>query len=180
MISIRKKTDQVNVTATSAPTAMSAAVAASAAPAQKSGWLQLSSKIDCGLLLLVELAKDTTGEPVSLRTVADHNGVSFFFLQKVAADLRRAGIVDSGRGKHGGYSLARPATKISLKDIVEAHEGPLSIMGCLDHEQSCVRENWCDVRPGLKFINYTILQTLAATSLADFLNPEQLWKTYSK
>lgn len=152
------------------------------APAQKSGWLHLSQKIDSGLLLLVELAKiDSDSEqPVSLRTIAEKNGLSFFFLQKVAADLRRAKLVTAGRGKHGGYRLARSATDITMKDILEAHEGPLAIMHCLDHENSCIRENWCNVRPGLNFINQTIINTLAATTLADFIKPTTSWEISSK
>lgn len=162
MISIRKK---VNITAT---------------PLQKSGWLHLSRKIDSGLLLLVELAKNASNETVSLRTIAENNGLSFFFLQKVAADLRKAKLVIAGRGKHGGYRLAKSATDITMQDILEAHEGPLSIMHCLDHENSCIREDWCNVRPGLNFINQTIINTLAATTLADFIKPTVSWKTSSK
>lgn len=146
---------------------------------QRSGWLQLSQKVDSGLLFLVELAKQNSEETVSLRTIAEKNGLSFFFLQKVAADLRKAGLVQAGRGKHGGYKLARAAEDISMKDILEAHEGPLAIMHCLDHENSCIREDWCKVRPGLNFMNQTIVSTLAATTLADFLKPLSLWKTSS-
>lgn len=162
MISIRKK---MSITAT---------------PVQKSGWLHLSQKIDSGLLLLVELAKDDSDETVSLRTIAENNGLSFFFLQKVAADLRKAGLVEAGRGKHGGYRLSKSAEEITMKDILEAHEGPLAIMHCLDHESSCIREDWCNVRPGLNFINQTIINTLAATTLADFIKPTTPWKTSSK
>lgn len=159
MISIRKK---MNITA---------------APVQKSGWLHLSQKIDSGLLLLVSLAK--SDETLSLRTIAEEKGLSFFFLQKVAADLRKAGLIESDRGKHGGYRLAQAAEAITMKDILEAHEGPLAIMHCLDHENSCIRENSCNVRPGLNFINQTIINTLAATTLADFLKPTASWKTSS-
>lgn len=154
--------------------------ATSHSPVQKSGWLHLSQKIDSGLLLLVELAKDDSDETVSLRTIAENNGLSFFFLQKVAADLRKAGLVEAGRGKHGGYRLAKSADEVTMKDILEAHEGPLAIMRCLDHENSCIREDWCNVRPGLNFINQTIINTLAATTLADFIKPIASWKTSSK
>ena len=147
------------------------------APVPKTGWLRFSQKVDGGLLLLVELARKVSGTPLSLRTVAEKNGVSFFFLQKIAADLRKAGIVRSGRGKNGGYELAKPAEEVTMKEILEAHEGPLSLMYCLDHQNSCVRENWCTVRPGINFINQTIVHTLAKTTLADFISPTSPWKT---
>ncbi len=160
MISIRKKQKGLKV-------------------ATKSGWLQLSQKVDSGLVLLVQLAKNVSNEPLSLRTVAENTGLSFYFLQKVAADLRRAGIIEAGRGKNGGYTLSKLPKEVTMKDIVEAHEGPLFIMPCLHHGTSCPRESECNVRPGLNFINTTILQTLAQTSLYDFIHPTS-WKTHSK
>jgi Rrf2 family cysteine metabolism transcriptional repressor len=135
---------------------------------KKAGWLQISSKIDCGLQLLVQLAKNNTTEPLSLRKIADKNGMSFFFLQKVAADLRRAGIIIAGRGKDGGYNLAKSEEKIKMLDIVEAHEGHVSLMPCSD-KAKCSKAKKCTIRPGLHFINNTITQTLSKTTLKDFI-----------
>ncbi|MBU1954399.1 Rrf2 family transcriptional regulator [Patescibacteria group bacterium] len=160
MISIRrKKADALN----------------SAGAAQKSGWLHLSQKTDSGLLLLTALANNGSTEPLSLRTIAEKNGLSFYFLQKVAADLKRAGLIEAGRGSRGGYSLSKAPADISIKDVLEAHEGPLALMRCLDAGHSCVRESNCTVRKGLKFINQTIVTTLVRTTLADFINPEKTW-----
>lgn len=145
-------------------------------PLQRTGWLQMSQKTDLGFLLLVELAKEFgSGDAISLRKVAERNGISFYYLQKVAADLRKAGIVESGRGKKGGYRLAKVAEEITVKDIVEAHEGPLKVMKCLDPEHSCFLEKWCHVRPGLNFINKTIVETLSQITLNDFIHPTS-WK----
>lgn len=145
----------------------------------KSGFLKFSHRVDYGLFLVTELAKNLvpakgssshSGAPVSLRAIAEENQMSFFFMQKVAFDLRKAGLITSGRGKNGGYTLAKAANKITLKEILEALEGPLSLMQCLTHdvdEQSCVRENSCDMRDGLGYLNRIILNTLAKTKLSD-------------
>jgi Rrf2 family protein len=135
----------------------------------RTGFLHFSQKIDYGLLLLVELAKRGKSVPASLRVVADKNRISFFFLQKVAADLKRAKLVTADRGKNGGYTLARPAKSITLREILEALEGPLNVMPCLGDRTgiSCSRSGRCSIRPGLNFINQTIIKALSKTTLSD-------------
>jgi Rrf2 family protein len=158
--------------------------------ASRTGFMHFSQRVDYGLLLLVELAGNVGGGAkasaranptgggdevagrgafVSLREVAVKNGISFFFLQKVASDLRNAGIVNSDRGKNGGYALAKAAKSVSLREILEAIEGPLNVMQCLGNSPgtSCARSKKCSIRPGLHFINQTIIKALSETSLAD-------------
>ena len=137
---------------------------------QKPGLLHLSSKADYGFLLLIRLA-GIKARRQSLRLIAAENGLSFFFLQKVALDLRKNMLITADRGKSGGYGLARPAKEISLKDIIEALDGPLAIMGCLgDKAYSCPKRNSCEVRPGLDIVNRTIINALSNTSLYDLTN----------
>jgi Rrf2 family protein len=154
MISIRRKT----------------ARALPRVPSVRPGLLHFSQKIDYGLLLMLELAKISHSSVLSLRAVADENGISFFFLQKIALELRRAGLIHADRGKNGGYTLAKPASRISLKDILEALEGPLAIMHCLGHGEetaACVREETCGVRSGLEVVNGVIAKALSKTTLND-------------
>lgn len=147
----------------------------------KQGLLHLSSKADYGFLLLMRLAKgggnsgwhggtDSSGR-LSLRSIAIRDKLSFFFLQKVAADLRKAGLIESGRGKMGGYFLAKPANRISLKEIIEALDGPLAIMGCLggDGNRACSKQDSCPVRPGFEIINNTIIDALSSKTLYDLI-----------
>lgn len=146
-------------------------------PAVKPGLLHFSQKIDYGLFLMLELAKIADSSVLSLRTVADDNRMSFFFLQKIALDLRRAGLIHADRGKNGGYTLAKKASCISLKDVLEALEGSLAIMSCLSHGEetaSCIREETCGVRIGLGVVNKVIVDALSKTTLNDLLQPS--WK----
>ncbi len=145
--------------------------------APKHGIFQLSQKVDYGLFLLIELAKAGSKEPLSLRNIAENNRMSFFFMQKVANDLRNASLITSTRGKLGGYVLAKSSRAITLKDILEALEGPVAVMHCLTHEvgtQSCVRENSCTVRPGLTAINQILLKALTKTTLENLITSS--WK----
>lgn len=142
---------------------------------QKHGFLQFSKKLDYGLFLLIELALKTGDEPLSLQTVAQENGMSFFFLQKVAFDLRKGALVNSNRGKKGGYVLAKPASDITLKEIVEVLEGPVNVMHCLMTENSnCFRQTRCQMRHGLGAVNQAILNIFTQTTLNHLLQPT--WK----
>lgn len=164
---------------------------------QKHGFLQFSQKLDYGLFFLIELAKKRTpvdpsthredesdndevknsDVPVSLRKIAEENGMSFFFMQKAAFELRKAGLVRADRGKNGGYVLAKPASQITLKKIVEVLEGPLSVMHCLFPAAvtpSCSRQTKCQMRHGLGTVNEAIVNIFTQTTLNHLLYPQ--WK----
>lgn len=146
-------------------------------PEARHGFLQFSQKLDYGLFLLMELAKRDDKEPLSLRKFAEEHGMSFFFMQKAAFELRKAGIIQADRGKNGGYVLAKAADKLSLKQIVEVLEGPLSVMHCLVTEaaaSNCSRQSRCQVRHGLGSVNMAIVNIFAQTTLAHLLHPS--WK----
>ena len=133
--------------------------------------MQFSKKVDYGLFLLITLLK-AENEIVSLRQIAEGNHISFYFLQKIALLLRRAGMIKSGRGKSGGYKLARPPQDITLKEIIEALEGPVSVVRCLPQSGcgfSCERENMCSAKSGLKYINDKLIDSLNETTLLDFI-----------
>lgn len=139
----------------------------------KSGFLNLSQKSDYGLILLSELAESDGASPLSLRMIAEKKGISFFFLQKVALDLRKSGLIEALRGKSGGYVLSKKSEKISMKEIIEALEGPVMLVKCLEHETdllACSRENRCYVRRGFGTLNNLIIDTLKGFTLYDFLN----------
>jgi Rrf2 family protein len=142
--------------------------------AGQGGLLVFSKKIDYGFLFMLELAKSPK-KSMSLHTVSKEKFISFFFLQKVASILKKAGLIKAARGSGGGYQLGRPASKISLLEIVEALNGPLALMPCLSQNQValCMHKNECQVRSGLFFINKTIVNSLKEKFLSDFINPHE-------
>lgn len=145
----------------------------------RTGFMRFSHKMDYGLYLLTALAEAYGKGQISLRKVADDNQMSFFFLQKVALDLRKANLIEAGRGKNGGYVLKKAPKEISLKEIVEAIEGPMALLECLAHgpdEQTCMRENFCGVRGGVEFINKLIIKTFESTKLIDLINKHEFVK----
>ncbi|HZB92255.1 MAG TPA: SUF system Fe-S cluster assembly regulator [Stellaceae bacterium] len=90
---------------------------------------------------------------------------------KVLKALAHAGLVASARGAAGGYRLARPATAISIAELVAAIDGAIGLTQCTSHEPSCERSNFCPTRPHWHRINDAVGTALGAVSLADMLPP---------
>lgn len=135
--------------------------------------MNISQKTDYGLILLVHLCKNTPQNPYSLKDIAEANHISFYFLQKAALDLRKAGIIKSERGKHGGYRIVSDPGKITIIDVLEALEGPLALIQCLVHGsdgKKCTRQDICRIKNGFGKINERILKALSKFTLKDFIN----------
>src|SRR3954471_16530533 len=89
-----------------------------------------TTKAEYGVRLLVELGRHGSQEPVSLKAIAEAEGLPLAYLERIVALLKKAGLVESQRGAHGGYRLARPATEITMDEAVLALEGVVAPMAC--------------------------------------------------
>lgn len=89
--------------------------------------MRLSTKGRYGVKALFELAYHYGSGPLSLKEIADRQGLSEHYLEQIAAPLRRAGLVTSVRGAQGGYTLGRPPETITVGEILRALEGPLEL-----------------------------------------------------
>ena len=88
--------------------------------------MKVSSRAVYGALAAVDLAVRESRVPVQAKAIARRQGIPVRFLEHVLHALKKAGVVASHRGAQGGYQLARPPEDISLLEIVEALDGPLS------------------------------------------------------
>ena len=120
------------------------------------------------MLALAEAQCDDVG-PLSVQALAERQQLPRKFLEAIVADLRAAGLVLSVRGARGGYTLARPASQVSLGDVFRAVDGPLAeVRGLRPHETSYsgVAQHlptvWVAVRAALR-------EVLDRTSVADVL-----------
>jgi Rrf2 family protein len=95
------------------------------------------------------------------------------YLAKIFQELSRQGIVRSHRGARGGFSLARPAAEITLKEIVEAIEGPLALCPCLSPVDQCPRKATCGLFPFLCEVQQQITTALDSTTLQAIADKEQ-------
>src|SRR5438874_819830 len=82
-----------------------------------------SSKAEYGVRFMVELGRQAPEHPTSLKAIADAEGLPLAYLEQVVARLRKAGLVMSARGAHGGYWLARPPEEIAMDEVVQVLEG---------------------------------------------------------
>ncbi len=87
--------------------------------------MRVSAKSDYALRALIEMAGGDSGRPVSAEELGRRQEIPHGFLQAILADLRKSGVVVSQRGQSGGWRLARPASEVSVADVIRAVDGPL-------------------------------------------------------
>ena len=136
-----------------------------------------STKSEYGVRVMVELARRGGAEPVALADIAEHEGLPLAYLEHLVARLRRAGLVESRRGAHGGYLLAREPAQITMAEVVEALEGRIAPIECFsstpDGTIHCVREfdaeRVCTTKILWTRVRAAILDTLQETTLAELI-----------
>lgn len=129
--------------------------------------MKISQKLEYACRALAQLAKSYDGKTLTrLDELAQREAVSANFLVQILNDLRRAGLIDSRRGAHGGYLLSRPSDRITLRQIVEAVEpSQLQITALADGESgSAVRRAW-------ETVSAKLSADLDALTLGDLANP---------
>jgi len=121
--------------------------------------VRVSAKTDYALRAAVELAAAPDDKPVKGERIARAQEIPLRFLENILMQLRHDGLVDSRRGADGGYRLARPATEVTLADVIRAIDGPLAgVSGArpetLDFEGTAapMRDVWIAVRASLRAV----------------------------
>jgi Rrf2 family protein len=88
--------------------------------------VRISAKAEYAVRAAVELAAATVDKPVKAERLATAQEIPLNFLENILGELRHAGIVRSQRGAEGGFRLARPATEVTIADVIRAVDGPLA------------------------------------------------------
>jgi Rrf2 family protein len=89
-----------------------------------------TTKAEYGVRLLVELGRHGADHPVSLKAIAEAEGLPLAYLERIVALLKKAGLVESTRGAHGGYRLTRDPATVSMDEVIVALEGAVAPMTC--------------------------------------------------
>jgi Rrf2 family protein len=132
--------------------------------------MKLTSKERTGLRAMVELARYYGQGPIALSEVARAEGLPMAYLERVAASLRRAGLIESMRGAHGGYLLAHAPEDVSVGDVFRALEGTLISLDCVGEGGTpCSRQEVCASRNVWQLVADRLRETLDRTTLADLL-----------
>lgn len=132
--------------------------------------IRLSKLTDYAVAVMAELARDHNSAPLTPRSAAwlsERGGVPEPTVAKILKILSRQQLIVSSRGAAGGYRLARPAEDISIADIVEAMEGPITIASCLEGDiTDCVAGHRCRMRSVWDQVNQAIRAALCDVTLA--------------
>jgi len=131
--------------------------------------VKISTRTEYGIRVLVTLARQPAAACLPLSEIARREKLPHAYLEQLAGDLRRAGLVVATRGQAGGYQLARPADEISVADAVRALEGPILEMPCAgaDTLEACDRPQPCSVHEVFQRVFESLNGTLSSTTLAD-------------
>jgi Rrf2 family protein len=137
--------------------------------------MRITTWAEYGLICALHLARRATEGPVTGRELATLERLPADYVEQILLRLRRADVVRSTRGAHGGYVLARPAELISVRDIIAASEGTTFDLHCVSHpveEERCSASHNCSIRPVWMLLQRKIDDVLESVHLADLLDEE--------
>jgi Rrf2 family protein len=127
--------------------------------------MKLSTRARYGVRLMVALALNYGKRPVFLKDIAKGESISEKYLSLIIIPLRGVGLVNSIRGAHGGYSLAKDPSQITMKEIVDVLEGDCSLVNCVNDPSACPRVPICASHDIWAIIGGKISETLSSITL---------------
>ena len=132
--------------------------------------MKISTKGRYGLRILIDLATHDPVKPRLIRDIAQSQQISEKYISRLVIDLRRAKLIRSVRGVNGGFHLARNPEEITLLEILETMEGPISVVDCVRSPEKCKRQALCPARDIWTELNDGIRQLTRRITLDDILN----------
>lgn len=132
--------------------------------------LKLSKKSDYGLMAMQHLASVTDGHTCSAREISQAYNIPLEMLAKILQKLVKTGLLLSVHGTNGGYVLARHPAEISIADVIEAIDGPFSLVQCrFETKKDCLQFDTCNVKKPLRVVQDRIKETLNGTSILELV-----------
>jgi len=125
-----------------------------------------------GLFGVLYLASQAPGKITPLSEISEGQDVPEKFLAKIFQSLSKSGIIRSHRGVKGGFSMARPASEISFREVVEIIHGPYFLAKCFNIEEICDRKN-CPVKVLLEKAQSALMDVFEEHTIADLLEWEK-------
>ncbi len=119
---------------------------------------------------MIHIASMADGAVALRSDIAEAQGIPPSFMAKILRSLVRARLLRSSRGVHGGFALAKPAAKITLLDVVEAIEGPLSLTNCTPDPHGCSRSSECPATGVWVDVQDKMAEILKSTPLSELTN----------
>lgn len=138
----------------------------------------ISQKTHYGLLAVLELAKKDGSGPIRAIEISEAQSIPYRFLETILSQLKHKGVVDSRRGKHGGYFLTRSLKELTVEDIVDVLQGPINPTNCsrVDGEESfgCNTHGQCALTPLWRKTREMISDMYRSTTFLSLVQEEKI------
>jgi len=138
--------------------------------------MRITTWAEYGLICALHLARRVSDGPVTGRDIAAREKLPADYVEQILLRMRRAGIVKSTRGAHGGYALARASESISVRDVIQASELTTFELHCETHPidtSRCGDSETCSIRPVWQMLQRRIDEVLDGVRLSDLLQDER-------
>ena len=137
----------------------------------------ISNKAKYAFRALLAIAAVPDRQAMASADIAQRYAIPHKFLEQILVDLKKAGILDSRRGKNGGYVMLRPADTISFGEVLRLFEGPLAPLPCLSRQsyrrcEDCVDEARCEIRREFGRAYDAYRRVLDSRTLADAIGTD--------
>lgn len=137
--------------------------------------MRITTLAEYGVICALHLAKRVSEGPITGREIAARERLPVDYVEQILLRLRRAEIVRSTRGAHGGYALARDPDEISIRAVIAASEMTTFDLNCVSHpvgEERCSASQACSIRPVWQMLQQRIDDVLEGIRLSDLLLEE--------
>ncbi len=137
--------------------------------------LRINRQTDYAVRVVLALAKQGDGARLSSPAIQKEMRIPVALMPRIVAELAKAELVKTYPGRDGGLTLSRPAGKITIRDVVEAFEGPILLSQCLQSrgEEDCPFRANCPVSPKWGRVQVAMLREMAAISFEDLAREAQ-------
>ncbi len=135
----------------------------------------LSRKTKYAINALVYLARQNKdGEPVQISRIAENEHIPRKFLEAILLELRHAGILNSRKGKTGGYYLQKSPEEINIADVMRLFDGPIALLPCVAYKyyercEECIDEETCGIRSVFSDVRSETVKMLKMATLAEII-----------
>jgi Rrf2 family protein len=131
--------------------------------------LKLSTRGKYGFRAILELAINYGNGPISLKNISARLDISQKYLERLVKSLKSAGLVQSFRGAHGGYALAKHPSEIKLSEVIQTLEGSIAPSECVNNSAVCLRSKSCAARDVWIKMKEAMNGVLKSTTLQDIV-----------
>jgi Rrf2 family cysteine metabolism transcriptional repressor len=135
--------------------------------------MRISTRARYGTRAMIDLALHCGDGVVMVRDIGKRQQISNRYLEQLLFNLKLAGMVSSTRGMGGGFTLAKPASEIKLLDIVQALDGPIAPVRCVDEPSRFCRSEYCATRDVWVKVKEAANKVLASVTLEDLVKQQK-------